>query len=75
MQKWHRELVHRLRAVGISVSEVKQGSKSTRIRCSKDGNETLYFASTSASDYRAMENAVKDITRDLRQKEEHGTHH
>jgi len=71
MQKWHRELVHRLRAVGISVPEVKQGAKSTRIRCTKGGYEVLYFASTSASDYRAMENAVKEITRSLRQKEQH----
>jgi hypothetical protein len=71
MQKWHRELVHRLRAVGISVSEVKQGAKSTRIRCYKDSHECVYHAATSASDFRAMENAVKEITRTLRQKEQH----
>jgi hypothetical protein len=74
MQKWHRELVHRLRAEGISVTEVRQGAKSTRVRCAHGTHSYTYHVATSASDFRAMENAVREIVRGLRLKGEHGSH-
>lgn len=75
MQKWHRELVHRLRAEGISVVEMRQGAKSTKVRCTHGAHSYTYYVATSASDWRAMENAVKEITRGLRMKGEDATHH
>jgi hypothetical protein len=75
MQKFHRELVHRLRAEGIGVAELKQGAKSTKVRCTHGAHSYTYYVATSASDWRAMENAVKEITRGLRMKGEDATHH
>ena len=75
MQKFHRELVHRLRAEGISVVEVRQARKSTRIVCAHGAHQYTYYSGTSPSDWRAMENAYRDIVRGLKEKASHATTH
>ena len=67
MSKFHRELKRRLRVEGVTVTHIEQRNKSIVFNCEMAGRTLAYFTAISASDYRALENALREILRGLKE--------
>ena len=68
MVKFHRELARRLHEEGVTVTEIEHRSKTIAFHCAMGGHKVVYYTSMTPSDLRALDNALKDIVRDLKRK-------
>lgn len=65
LNKFHRDLLRRLREAGITVDGFEQRSGSIALMCSRGNRKLKYFLGITPSDSRAMDNAFHDIKRVL----------
>lgn len=67
--KWHDELERQLSMHGIKVLGMEQRKKCMAYTLSRGKATVKYYTGMTPSDYRAMRNAVADVDRLLRTKE------
>jgi hypothetical protein len=64
--KWHAELDRQLQQQGINLVSLEQRRKCVALTLKRGGATVKYYTGITPSDYRALQNAVADITRLIR---------
>lgn len=68
--KYHDELTRQFSLLGIRVTGMEQRKKSMAYTLSRGKATVKYYTGVTPSDYRAIRNAVADVDRLLRTKEQ-----
>lgn len=67
--KWHAELNRQLQQQGISLVSLELRRKCVALTLKRGCATVKYYTGITPSDYRALQNAVSDIIRLIKQKE------
>lgn len=66
MRKFHREMLGKIRALGVQDARIEDGKKHKRLRGCANGRPFVYIMAATPSDRRAPGNVLADIRRMMR---------